>query len=30
MGRIKRAKLIATGTLDFGISNCLEYKLLKI
>lgn len=30
MGRIKRVKLIATKTLDFEISNCLEYKLLKI
>ena len=30
MDRIKKAKLIATKTLDFEISNCLEYKLLKI
>jgi len=30
MGRIKRVKLIATETLDFEISNYLEYKLLKI
>lgn len=30
MGRMKKVKLIDTGTLDFEISNCLEYKLLKI
>jgi len=30
MGRIKKAKLITTKTLDFEISNCLEYQVLKM
>lgn len=30
MGRIKRVKHIATETLDFEVSNCLEYQILKI
>ena len=30
MSGIKKAKLITTETLDYKISNSLEYKLLKI
>ena len=30
MGRVKKAKAIFTETLDFEISNCLEYQILKI